>query len=273
MRAQRRAVVAAVGLVLLMTVLLGSASAQSDPQLAANACGAASPSGDGTIMFTTPGQLKNAECRTLRGKKLKDGCHWNPPELVLGPDQQAIEARQVSANFSTCATVVEIGTPTVIEPIPANEQVATEQSAAGSIAPLALYHTTQAYIKVTWWDPLGIDVNHVRSILNWTWGQNGCIVGSTASSAIYSQLATGWSNYYWNWWKETSCQQHYTRTDADFQNPIFCGGSTTYTHYRNVWIRGGYQGGYGGNLDSTWANGGCVSLLHWNYQVVKEWSN
>jgi hypothetical protein len=224
-------------------------------------------------VFTTPGQLKNAECRTLRGKKVKDGCQWNPPELMLGPDQQAIEARQVSANLSTCTTAVEIGTPTVIDPIPADEQVASEQSAAGSIAPLALYHTTQAYIKVTWWDPVGIDVNHVRSILNWTWGQNGCIVGSTASSAIYSQTATGWSNYAWNWWKETSCQQHYTRTNADFRNPVFCGGVTTYTHYRNVWLRGGYQGGFGGNLDSTWADGGCSGLLHWNYQVVKEWSN
>jgi hypothetical protein len=122
------------------------------------------------------------------------------------------------------------------------------------------------------WDPLGIDVNHVRSILNWTWGQNGCIVGSTASSAIYSQPGTGWSNSYWHWWKETSCQQHYTRTDADFQNYVFCIPGT-FTHYRNVWIRGGYQGGYGGNLDSTWASGACTNLLHWNYEVVKEWSN
>ena len=138
--------------------------------------------------------------------------------------------------------------------------------------PLALYHTTQAYIKVTWWDPVGIDVNHVRSILNWTWGQNGCIVGSTASSATYAQTATGWSRYAWNWWKETSCQQHYTRTDADFTNPVFC-PPVTQTHYRNVWIRGGYQGGYGGNLDSTWASGSCTGLLHWSYQVVKEWEN
>lgn len=50
--------------------------------------------------------------RALRGKKVKDGCQRNPPELVLGPDQRAIEARQVSANFSTCITMVEIGTPT-----------------------------------------------------------------------------------------------------------------------------------------------------------------
>jgi hypothetical protein len=40
-----------------------------------------------------------------------------------------------------------------------------------------------------------------------------------------------------------------------------------------VWLRGGYQGGFGGNLSSTWADGGRTYLLHWSYQVVKEWSN
>jgi hypothetical protein len=116
----------------------------------------------------------------------------------------------------------------------------------------------------------GIDVNHVRSIINWTWGNNACIIGSVASSAVYSQTGTGWSNSYWNWWKETSCTSHYTRTDADFSNPYFC-IPATYTHYSNVWIRGGYQGGYGGNLDSTSATGGCTYLLHFTSQAVKEY--
>ena len=106
MRVRVRGLVASVGLVLLMTVLLGSASAQSDTQAAVSGCGA-TVLGGGAVSFTTPGQLKTKECRTLRGKKLKDGCKWDPPELVLGPDEQAVEARQVSADFSTCTTVVE----------------------------------------------------------------------------------------------------------------------------------------------------------------------
>lgn len=94
-----------------------------------------------------------------------------------------------------------------------------------------------------------------------------------ASSAVYAEAYTGWDRSYWNWWKTTSCQQLYTHTDADFYNFIFCGAVPTCTHYRNVWLQGGYQGGYGGNVDSISATGGCTNLLHWSIRVVKEWSN
>ena len=123
---------------------------------------------------------------------------WHPPELTLGPNQQAIEADQVSADFTACTTVVEIGTPTQIDPIPAGEQVSTVPTRTVQDAKRASkrsgYTTSQAYFKVTWYDPFNVDVNHVRSILNWTWGNNGCIIGSVASSAVYAEAGTGWYN-------------------------------------------------------------------------------
>jgi hypothetical protein len=259
---------------LFLFAVIGSASAAAD-----RAGQAARPSS--TVMahhivaFTTPGPLLNAVDRTMQGDHLPSGgCVWHPPVLTLGPGQQAIEARQISADFTACTTVVAIGTPTQIDPIPSGEQVSTVptrsvQNARGATKTNG-YTTSQAYFKVTWWDPVGIDVNHVRSILNWTWGNNGCIIGSVASSAIYAQSGTGWYNTSWNWYKLTSCESHYTYTSADFENDIFC-VPPTYTHYNNVWIRGGYQGGYGGNLDSTSATGGCTYLLHWSQQLVKEY--
>ena len=58
-------------------------------------------------------------------------------------------------------------------------------------------------------------------------------------------------------------------SDADFSNYIFC-IPPTYVHYRDVRIRGGYQGGYGGYLGSTWADGACLPL-HWKATLHKDW--
>jgi hypothetical protein len=179
--------------------------------------------------------------------------------------------------------VVEIGNPTSIDPADSSEELAVGAGTPGSranayrgskrrLARASAYYTSQAYYKVAWWDCCGIQMNYVRSILNWTWGNGGCIVGSVASSAVWRNPGTGWYNSAWNWWKTTSCTDHRTHTDADLTNSLFCVPPSTYTHYRNVRIRGGYTGTYGAALDSTWTDGTqCFPGLHWVGTVVKEY--
>lgn len=236
--------------------------------------------------YSNPKPLLNSVKQTLHGDKKGGTCIWHPPGLTLKKGQRAVEARQVSADYTACTTVVEIGTPTEIDPLDPGEVVGTEPGGfasgadrhtarisriPGATKPLsaAAYTNSQAYYKVTWLDWPGFTVNYVRSILNWTWGNNECIVGSTQSWATYAQSGTGWTLSSLSAWKDTYCDSHYGHVSADFSNYIFC-VPPTYVHYRDVRIRGGYQGGYGAYLGSTWADGDCFPL-HWSAQLVKEW--
>jgi hypothetical protein len=239
--------------------------------------------------YSNPKPLLNSVKKAMHGDKTKDGrCIWHPPPLTLGREEHAVEARQTSADYTTCTTIIEIGTPTDVDPISPDEDFGTESGTAlasrstmqtrasgrGRIAPAGLtgraaYFTSQAYYKVTWYDIVGLELNYVRSILNWTWGNNQCILGSTQSWATFAQVGSGWTRTGLGHWKTTSCDSHYGHVDADFANSIFC-IPPTYVHYRDVRIRGGYQGGYGGFVGSTWADGACLPL-HWGAQLVKEY--
>ena len=276
-----------VGAVLCFVAMLMPAGSAAQRGSGAGTSASASRSYHFTYSGKPP--LLNSVKKTLKGDKKKDGgCVWHPADMTLAPQDLALEQRQISADYAACTTVVEIGNPTSIESTSgealANESAPTaggagyagvtggSSSKARRLAAASAYNTSQAYYKVTWYDIVGVDVNHVRSILNWTWGNGGCIVGSVASSATYLFPSTGWGRTSWNWWKTTSCQDHRTHTDADFINRIFCPAVTVQTHYRDVRIRGGYTGTYGAALDSTStdASGPCPPL-HWGGQVVKEY--
>src|SRR5581483_5201450 len=98
----------------LILAVVGSAAAA--PSRATHSSRPSSAStADHIVSYKTPGPLLNAVQRTMQGDRVAGGgCVWHPPELSLGPDQRAIEARQMSADFTNCTTVVAIGTPTQI---------------------------------------------------------------------------------------------------------------------------------------------------------------
>jgi hypothetical protein len=238
-----------------------------------------------SFYFTSNGPpLLNSVKKTLKGTKAKDGsCIWHPADMTLAPQDRAIEQRQVSADYANCTTVVEIGNPTQIDRIEPDEQLTTTANAArprltrttASKRTLAgrkyTVTSSKAYYKVTWWDVANQPLNYVRSILNWFWrSDGGCINGSIAEWAEFHQVASGWTITSWDKWKTTSCTDHRTHSSADFKNSIFCTPPSTYMHYRNVRIRGGYTGTYGAALDSTWTDGTQCAPLHWSGQVVKE---
>jgi hypothetical protein len=229
--------------------------------------------------------LLNSVKKTLKGDKTKDGnCIWHPAPMTLAPQDRALEQRQISADYNTCTTVVEIGNPTQVDPIDPGETLSSVPNTVGprttrttaSTRKLAsskyTVYSSKAYYKVNWWDCCKISMNHVRSILNWFWRSDlGCINGSNSEWAEFHQAASGWTITSWDKWKTTSCTDHRTHSSADFKNAVFCTPPSTYTHYRNVRIRGGYDGTYGAALDSTWTDGTqCAPGLHWVGTVVKE---
>jgi len=107
--------------------------------------------------------LQNVVQKTLKGDKTKDGnCIWHPADMTLPAHARAMEQRQISADYANCTTVVEIGTPTQIDPIAEDEELAastattsTFASSSGkrrTLAGAAAYFTSRAYYKVTWYD-------------------------------------------------------------------------------------------------------------------------
>jgi hypothetical protein len=217
--------------------------------------------------------LAGARRVTVQGQRVGDGCSFQPPALSLQAGQRAIAARQVSTDFTNCTTVVEIGTPTEVTPNMPDEVihgegietkgVRTTQSRARTMG------TSQAYYKITWYDIVGLTLNYTRSILNWVWN-GSCVLGSTHTWATWQQTATGWQLDYVNGWKDTGCDSHYGHVNSAFVNWPFCVPPPVRIYYNDVRIRGGYAGGYGGYLGSTYQTGSCAPL-HWGAELVKDY--
>jgi len=261
-------------------MLLPGASAA---QRGSEAVGPASVSRSFHFTYNGKPPLLNSVKKTLKGDKRKDGgCTWHPADMTLAAQDRALEQRQISADYADCTTVVEIGNPTSIDSL-AGEELASQAGVPASRARVGASYSprvrrlsaaatnvaSKAYYKVTWYDIADLTLNSVRPILAWTWN-GSCVVASTSDVGTFQQTASGWSRTYFNWWRTTSCSDHRTHADADFKNSIFCTPPATYTHYRNVRIRGGGNGTYGAALDSTWADGDVCLPLHWSGQVVKE---
>jgi hypothetical protein len=123
--------------------------------------------------------LANATKVTVKGRRMGNReCAFSIPEMRLAPGERAKAARQVSANFSDCTTVVEIGTPSDGSEKEGVEQgesslsmpskpLRNTQSSAGEIGALAS-GTSNAYYRVWWEDVVHIRVNEVKSNMTWS---------------------------------------------------------------------------------------------------------
>lgn len=113
------------------------------------------------------------------------------PTLRLAPGEQVIAAQQLSANFRTCTTVVEIGTPVNVSGDAdvkhggSTETMTTQlQENAGptsALSPLAL-QTSTGYYRVYWHDPIHAEVHELKTTLSWSYA--GTCVRSGSGTAI-----------------------------------------------------------------------------------------
>lgn len=224
--------------------------------------------------YTYEAPLANATRMTIRGTRLAGGCSFQPPTLSLGAGEKAIAARQVSADLGNCTTVVEIGTPTQVSPnmrdeVLSGEGVVHTSDTRKVQSRMRAMGTSQAYYKITWYDTVGLSLNYTRSILHWVWN-GSCVLGSTHTWATWQQVATGWQLSSVSGWKDTGCNSHFGHVNSQFVNWPFCIPPPVRIYYNDVRIRGGYAGGYGGYLGSTYQTGACAPL-HWGAELVKEY--
>lgn len=121
--------------------------------------------------------------------------------------------------------------------------------------------TSQATYTTTWYDPVGLEVNHVADTVNWNWNGYTTYFNWGGDSREWLWV-TGWFeashaiNYY------SGSTQVGVWTDDHMQNNRFCAGQTTNVWYQRNGVYGYANGAKGGSVGSS-ANGGCASWLHW----------
>lgn len=232
--------------------------------------------------------IKNPTRSIEQGEVVDGGCKFTT-RLEKTFDEPAKVARTISADFSTCERLVEKGTidPETLEDI--NEEEATESIPAvpsesssstentgrsrGLLAsPLPNQDTVyETKFKTRWEDPppFNIDVNWVRSELEWTI-DGDTVVFHDGRCRLYWRSGTGWTNE-----GGGPCNQTYNssqtvvtlnKTSHAFDNdsfPCFQSGSWGYgaeTNYTNNKVNGTLIGSSG--TSSTTASGDCAYLLH-----------
>ncbi len=144
--------------------------------------------GGEVIRYDHKEPLGNASFLEVSGEALLDGgCSFPIPELSLGPDESAVEARPVWANYDNCTMELEIGTPSRLDWVsddgahhvePFTERAHRSGGEGSTDSASALLASAVAYYEVRWHDPVEITTSRTRAYTDWTW--NGpCVTGSS----------------------------------------------------------------------------------------------
>lgn len=176
-------------------------------------------------------------------------CEFPIPELSLAPEQQAIAAQQVSANFNDCTTVVEIGEPT--NTTTRNNQqggntATTVDPSQGTTGEIDVQATSSSgYYRVWWEDPVHLRVNEVKKNISWAW-DGSCVTSSNGSTDYWWLSDSGWT-----WWTsasdiERSCGSARAWADSVYENKPFCYPVTVRVLYDDVTAKGHNNGNLSG---------------------------
>lgn len=226
------------------------------------------------VSYAHDDALQNSKVETLQGTKLKGGgCAFKFPGLELGPDESAIESRQLSTNFKECSTVIETGVPTdgqedsypldgtgeTETPLVPNPKPQQKRAAAGA----------SGFYRVWWEDVINLKVTEVKSEIAWTF--NGTCVTSASGSAYYWwRSGTGWLKDGSNSWISDGCASRAVNTDAVYKNGAFCWPGTVWNYYSDVVVRGRNDGSIGSSLNDTWTTYPfACPTLHYHSELKK----
>jgi hypothetical protein len=224
--------------------------------------------------------LSGSQTRTLQGTRSADGaCTWSVPTL----EGTNVEARQISADWSTCTSTIEIGTPQSASDGPDTSDgtaadvpaeigdepenplcvpgdpypvcVARAQTPTQTATTSTTADTGRGRYVVGWEDFIHIDVTKVRSHLTWTY-DDSCVRSSSGRGSAWWRSGTGWSRV------SMSARISYVGacstaqrvwTDAFFENTAFC-NNDVYNQYDNVTARGDRYGLLRGWVHATTAS-------------------
>lgn len=188
-----------------------------------------------------------------RGKRTRAGGCAYVERGTLAPGVVE-EARDVASSTRGCRVVVETG------------RLASDASGHRSVAHAAATHRNKAYHKSIQEDPVQIDVNSVKDIVDWRWNRR-----CTRALKMYDRTdaygPTGWELVERHPLKHRNCDEQTMQTYAKFKGGEFfpaCFGSQVTTIYANNIVQG-FPDGHGGyHVYRVTGGPPCHELLHWD---------
>lgn len=198
------------------------------------------------------------------------GCEFALPKLYLAPHEMAKEARAVSMDRVSCTAVFEVGTPQSVDPLAwRGSEDETNSTGASSRAT----SSSSGYYIVWWEDPVDLDVNSVKTSIDWEW-DGSCATWSQGTANYWWQSWTGWFKVSSNLSQYPTCSNHQWWANARYENQSFalCSAhSVVDVYYWGVTVQGWNDGWLTGWVDSTYESvtyGACPNL-HPHEQLIR----
>lgn len=262
-------------LVLLSATALQSQVLQQSENPMLNA-----PGDHHVVFYPQQAPLLGTRLLTLKGQPTgTGGCEFALPVLTLGPEQEAVQARQISTDYTDCITVIEIGTPIGEAPDPLEQTEGTTETLEAlpeggpeggvdlvppgglrrELAPVI--QTSSAYYRVWWEDIFNIRVNEAKSNIAWSY-DGSCVTSASGSLSPYWFTTSGWTKTYSGVWITNGCASRKVYSVAIYKNGAFCWPGDVFTYYNNVTVQGTATNGLSGWYDATWTDSpiGCPPL-------------
>lgn len=232
--------------------------------------------GEGVITYGATGHthddLINPTKTILQGARLPDGgCSFRSPTLTATTPGTVVLLKELQYNPATCQSLVAHGrvagasTGILTPPTP---QTVTSADAISAGIGVGGWTTHAGYHRSWFEDPLRIDVNVVRTHVQWA--ENGSRVSTTSydgSHRLEWLNGTGWYSVSSSLEKFASQQSIHIRSYAHFKNPGFCALFTTHTYHNHNNVFGWYNGQLTGYVN--WSKtSGCSWLLGHRSKLV-----
>lgn len=222
-----------------------------------------SPTGDLGNGFWSHGSdqpVRSADWSVKHGKRTGRGCGY-VERGTLGVNEVE-EARDLAVAKRGCKTLVETGNP--------YGRASSPRTDAGS--PTAgtsrkrRVHRNKAYNKSIQEDPVQIDVNSVKDIVDWRWNRR-CVRGLRLYDATDAYGPTGWELVKRNRVRSRRCKETTMQTYAKFRGGQYfpaCTGFKVTTIYANNIVQGQPRGKAGYWVYRITGGPPCHKLLHWD---------
>lgn len=230
--------------------------------------------GANVVRYDSSEPLMDSHSLTMVGRHTKDGgCEFFYPVLTLERDQVALQARQVSTDFTNCLTVVEIGEPLLIdldsEQLDGTSQTTLSKPLGQEAKESTSLSSASGNYKVWWEDIINLDVTSVQSNISWSY--DGTCVTSASGSANYWWLtASGWSKNSSSSVITTGCASRVVKSDATYKNGAFCWPGTVWNYYDDVSVQGTKSNGLSGWVTSTYTTYPfACPTLHYKTQLTR----
>lgn len=230
--------------------------------------------------------LNNARFYYVQGTPNDSGgCDIQAPALKFDVDEVAVQQDELGYDPQTCNSLWQEGTPVALPAgdaglVESSEPVADETQSttvAGmrlrqSIDVMSASSVGGGHYRSWLEDVAGLTVTYDQTSLSWSWS-GGCVQSSSAGIQRGYSGNSGWEPPYNkdSGWHIRDCISHTAWSQADFKNTGFCWPNTVYSHYRDVWIQGYWNGSLsGGRGENSHSGNGYCAPLYGHNQLYRD---